>query len=151
MSKKQKIERCISILLPLFIFAIVFLNLGNRKNSISMNANLYDGIETVKIVIGIWATLLGFSITAESILISVRGGELTNLMFSSGHIKTMLFSFMITNIILFLCLVIFIPVILKGAWNFEIYRLFVCSISISFCSLGISLLYFFMILSTVNN
>lgn len=150
MTKTQKIERSLSLIIPIVIMIISFVVVIVKRKNPSFDVDMLEGIETIKVVIGIWGTLLGFSIAAESILIGINGGDLTKLMVSSGHLKTMLFSFMVTNIVLFLCLLIFIPVILENSWNFYIYTLFVCSIATSFSSLGISLFYFFIMLSTVN-
>lgn len=150
MTKNQKIERSLSVILPIAAALIAFAWISVKRKNPSFDVAQMQGIETIKVVIGIWGTLLGFAITAESILITIKGGDLTDLMVSAGHLKTMLFSFMVTNIVLFLCLLIFIPVILENSWNFYIYTLFICSITTSFSSLGISLFYFFIMLSTVN-
>ena len=150
MTTKQKIERFLSLTIPLLISGIVFYWLGQKRIDLNLDISIMDGIDTIKIVLGIWATLLGFSVTAESILIAVKGGALTNLMITSGHLKTMLFSFMTTNIFLFVCLIAFIPIVLNKTWNFDIYRMFICSLFCSFSSLGISLFYFFIMLSTLD-
>lgn len=150
MTKNQKIERSLSVILPIAAALIAFAWISVKRKNPSFDVAQMQGIETIKVVIGIWGTLLGFAITAESILITIKGGDLTDLMVSAGHLKTMLFSFMVTNIILFTCLIIFIPVILDNSWNFYIYTLFTCSATASFFSLAISLFYFIVMLSTVN-
>jgi len=113
MTIKQKLERLFSFAIPVLITCIAFFCFSQKQSETNFNVNTMDGIDTIKIVLGIWATLLGFSVTAESILIAVKSGELTNLMIASGHLKTMLFSFMVTNVFLFICLTTFIPVILN--------------------------------------
>ena len=57
---------------------------------VTINMEIKDFYEILKVVIGVWATLLGFIITAASILITFNGSKLTEEIKNTGHFKTVI-------------------------------------------------------------
>lgn len=147
MSRKQVTERICIFVIPIILFAgFLVYYWVTEKNTIELNpAYMKDFIKTM---LGVYATLLGFSITAESILVTFQGGKYTELIIKAGHLQTVLFSFMLTNISLFVSLVLYIFQILRNEWSANIYYIFMGTIILPLGYLAISILYFFMMLSS---
>ena len=141
MSKKQRTERILIFILPIFITLLtgVFLETPSKMD-------ISDGMEFLKTMIGVYSTLLGFAITAESILIAFQGGEYTQLIIRAGHLKTVLFSFVLTNISLFWGLIFYVVLIMGNSWNTRLEKTVFCSMVLIFIYFGISILYFSIML-----
>lgn len=77
-----------------------------------------NGIDIFKTLLGVWATLLGFIVTAESILIAMGGKEDYIQAFkNSKHYNTVLFTYSITGLDLFFATAFSIFVICSKFWN----------------------------------
>ncbi len=144
--KKAKIERILLLVIPIIVGAIFVVSLKVGCDNGSLEINNMDGLETIKLIIGIWATLLGFSITAESILLTIRGGDFTSLFIKAGHLNTVLFSYTLTNLSMLICIIIFIPIILLKYWGNGVFLLFAFCTICSFVYLFFSIYYFFMMI-----
>ena len=99
-----------------------------------------DGTETFKVLLGIWATLLGFIVTAESILITMSGKEYVQAFRKSKHYHTVLFTYGVTGFDLFAATVFSIFAMCSGWWNktcfyFLIFFILSTMILIFFCLL----------------
>lgn len=148
MSKKQFIEKIIIFVLPIIVGSLIMIGIYNNYRIADFQIDEANCKSTVNNMMGIYATLLGFSITAESILVTFQGGEFSNLIIKAGHLKTVLFSFMLTNISLFIGLVWFIYESINGVWSFARYFILIILLIIPLSYLAISILYFFVMLSS---
>lgn len=148
MSKKQLIERIVIFILPIVICSLIVCRIYHNCKLVDFRIDITNCKNIANSMMGVYATLLGFAITAESILVTFQGGEFTKLIIRAGHLKTVLFSFMLTNISLFVGLVWFIFQSINKIWNLERYVTLMILIVIPLCYLAISILYFFVMLSS---
>lgn len=110
--------------------------------------NLYfkmNGVDVLKVLLGVWATLLGFIVTAESILITMGGKEYIQAFRKSKHYGTVLFTYGITGFDLFAATVFSIFAVCLGWWNkicfyFLIFFILSTIILIFFCLLFFQLM-----------
>ena len=69
-----------------------------------------------EVMIGVWGTLLGFLITAESILVTFSGGSITNEFKQTGHYMTVIYQYTQTSIKLLLYILIFIGIMIVDSF-----------------------------------
>lgn len=150
LTDSQKRDRSLILIVPILGCVIFQFFIGKYIKSNNISVIDINGQNIIQMLLGVWATLLGFIITAESILIAFRGGEFTNFIISSGHMRNVLFSYMQTCIVLFLCICIFVPIAILSIWNEVIFVVFCICISLSMFNVGISLLFLFIMLETAN-
>lgn len=142
--RKHMVRRGIIVVLPM-ILAIVFSS--NILMYIQINANeFYD---VLKMKVGVWATLLGFIITAASILITFNGSKLTEEIKDTGHFKTVLFVYMLTCIELLISLTFFIGVLCFKIFSPVIVCIFVASVTISIIDVLLCLVFLSFVIYTI--
>lgn len=142
--RKHMVRRGIIVVLPM-ILAIVFSS--NILMYIQINANeFYD---VLKMIVGVWATLLGFIITAASILITFNGSKLTEEIKDTGHFKTVLFVYMLTCIELLISLTFFIGVLCFKIFSPVIVCIFVASVAISIIDVLLCLVFLSFVIYTI--
>lgn len=138
---KQVRNIILSIILPMFIGGFVALLVGNgiRKTGYLIDSDHMSNVITT--VIGIWGTILGFIISAESILIGFNGSGRIHEISQTRHYRIILYTYLITCCNLLLCLVIFIPIIILKYFSIFIFCLFVMAIVISLIDVGLCIFY----------
>ena len=85
----KKIDKMIILILPLIIGLITTLLLP--KNDM----DIQTGIDNCKMMLDIWGVMLGFIITALSILLTVHENRFVKMLIDTGHFSTVLFSYII--------------------------------------------------------
>lgn len=126
----------ISFILPVFIcIALKFLFDYNSYDVCS-----FEGVEVSKTLLGTWATLLGFIVTAESILITMGGKEYIQAFKESRHYKTVLLTYFSTSFVLLTATIFSIVIICLNIWNTVLFYI------LSYLILSTFLLLFFCIL-----
>ncbi len=83
------------------------------------------GVEVIKILLGVWATLLGFIITALSILIAMPGEDYLKALRNTKHYGTVLFTYICTCICMLAAIVFSSIVVLLDIWNELIFSIFI--------------------------
>ncbi|MCJ7967450.1 hypothetical protein MT487_10310 [Lachnospiraceae bacterium NSJ-171] len=139
-SRIQIIDKIVIGILPILIAVIGILIIP--KNSITID----EGIENCKMMLDIWGVMLGFVITALSILLTVHENGYVKMLIDTGHFSTILFSYMCCCISLFIAVVTSIILIYAKYWNECIYMLFKGLIINTFLSLGFALFFMFKII-----
>lgn len=71
----------------------------------------------VGIMIGVWGTLLGFIITAESILIAFNSGTITNEFKQTRHYMTVICQYTQTSIKLLAYIIVFVAILVAGIFT----------------------------------
>lgn len=104
------------------------------------NLSSFNGIDVTKTLLGIWATLLGFIITAVSILITMGGKEYIHAFKESKHYKTVLLTYCFTSFALLVATIFGIVVICINTWNWVLFY------SLIYLTMSTLLLLFFCIL-----
>lgn len=87
--RKHRVRRGGIAVIPIVI-SIIFSLL------IPVNVTAESFFASLQVIIGVWATLLGFIITTVSILLTFTGSKLTEEIKATGHYKTILFSYLLT-------------------------------------------------------
>ena len=85
--RKHRVRRGGIAVIPIVI-SIIFSLL------IPVNVTAESFFASLQVIIGVWATLLGFIITTVSILLTFTGSKLTEEIKATGHYKTILFSYL---------------------------------------------------------
>ena len=145
--KKDKITIfVISFILPSIICFILKLWL----NHISYNVYSFDGIEITKTLLGIWATLLGFIITATSILVTMGGKEYIQAFRESKHYSTVLLTYCFSSFAFLISTIFGVIVVCINMWNEILFYLLVYLIISTLLLLFFCVLFlFFMILKSI--
>ena len=113
-----------------------------------INSNIW--IEITKVLLGIWGTLLGFIITALSIILAIGNSPFLKLLNDSGHMKTIMCSYAITSLALFMATAFGIYTICLNDFNTLILRIIIFFIFSTMLSLSISLFFLFAIIFNSN-
>ena len=103
-------------------------------------------LDVSKVMIGLWGTVLGFIITAESILIAFDSGSITSEFKKTGHYMTVIFQYTQTSIKLLISVVVFVIVIVVNKISMCIFAILIGLTVMNFMDVFISLgiLYFMM-------
>ena len=134
-----------------FIFpAIICFVLKLWHGYIAYNVYNFDGIDIIKTLLGMWGTLLGFIITATSIMVIMNGKEYIQAFRESKHYSTVLLTYCFSSFALLLSTIFGIIVICLNIWNeFLFYSLIYLIISTLLLLFFCVLFLFFMILKSI--
>lgn len=146
--KSDKKAIIATFILPIIIGIIITVISFNVIDSKEIKLNSEKTLSFIDTMLGIWATLLGFMITSLSILIGFKGSERTQLFIESKHYSTILYTYIITCIELFLCMVIYIPVILLEMINLLTYSMLIGLLLITAILILLCLMYLLLIIIT---
>lgn len=100
-----------------------------NKEFVIESASMFDAVE---VMIGVWGTLLGFIITAESILIAFSNGTITNDFKKTGHYKTVIYQYTQTSIKLLLYIIVFVAFMIINSFTMEVMFVFIFFIIMTF-------------------
>lgn len=139
--RKQVRNIILSILLPLVIGMIMALFVVNKINKIGYKLDDNYMIGVITTVISIWGTILGFIISAESILIGFNGSGRIQEISKTRHYRIILYTYLITCCNLLLCLVIFIPIIILKFFSVYVFGVFIAAITVSLIDVGLCIFY----------
>ena len=146
--KKDKITIfIISFIIPLIFCAIFNQHLVN----IGYNIYSFEGIEITKTLLSIWGTLLGFIITAASILLTMEGKDYIHAFKESQHYSTVLYTYCLSSFSLLAATIFGTFVICLDTWNRALFlALLYAIISTLLLLLFCVLFLFFMIFKTIK-
>ena len=107
-------------------------------------------MELVGTVIDIWGILLGFVITAVSILLTIGENSFINALVATNHMQSIIFSYVMSSFYLFISIIIALVLLIIKTWNMNIFVVF---ISINVCivvAMGLSIYFLFAIVLQMN-
>lgn len=104
----------------------------------------------VTIMIGVWATLLGFIITAESILVAFDNGTITNEFKQTGHYMTVIFQYTQTSIKLLIYIIVFVGISILNSFAMREMFIFILCISMTFIDVFICFVILVLMLKMAN-
>lgn len=147
---KHLYRRCflfsVSIIVGLFAAYVICKQIVEVNYCIDVN----NMMEVSKVMIGVWSTLLGFIITAESILVAFDGGTITGDFKKTGHYMTVIFQYTQTCIKLLSYIVAFICIIIiKKFLIVEMFIFIFCTV-MTFIDVLISFIILILMLKMVN-
>lgn len=93
-----------------------------HKEFVIQSADMFNVVE---VMIGVWGTLLGFIITAESVLIAFSNGTITNDFKRTGHYKTVIYQYTQTSIKLLLYIIIFVAFMIINIFTMDTMFVFI--------------------------
>lgn len=144
-------DRVIILFLPILISLLAFYVINNACVKHSFIISEVDGIDNIKTMLGIWGTLLGFLITAVSILLALDDGKFLSMLKNTGHYKTILLSYIICCLHLFVAVVISVICIFVKMWSMTIFAV-MCAIAIDTMVLvAVCLFFLFVLVVRVND
>ncbi len=136
---------------PIVFGMIVAYILCNEMKIKNVAIDRVNMVEVSKVLIGIWGTLLGFLMTAESILVAFSNGTITNEFKKTGHYMTVIFQYTQTSIKLLVCILIFICIIAINEFKMCEMYMFICFMTMTFSDVLISLVILILMLRMANN
>ena len=113
MKRDKIIIFVISFLIPVVICFILKYHICK----IGYDMKLFNGVEITENLLGIWATLLGFIITAASILLTMGGKKYIKAFKESAHYGTVLYTYALSSLSLLGATVFGIVVTCLEIWN----------------------------------
>lgn len=146
-SKFIRIRDKLFISLTPIVIALVSVSILIPKNKIGVE----EGIDNCKMMLDIWGVMLGFVITALSILLTIHENRYVKMLIDTKHYSTVLFSYAFCCTYLFIAVIVSIILIYGKIWNNCIYILFKILIVTTITSLGIALSFMFKIIFKGNN
>lgn len=137
----------ISFLIPL----VICYMLKMYFTKCNYNLNEFDGIDISNTLLGLWGTLLGFIITATSILITMDGKEYIHAVKGSKHYSTVVLTYGFACFDLLAATIFGIIVICINTWNILLsYLLFYFILSTLLLLFFCILFLFFMIIKSIQ-
>lgn len=149
MTRAIRRDRIFIFLLPIILATISFFIFKCLFVKYNVEISAEDGLEDYKLMLNIWGTLLGFLITAVSLFLTIGDGQYMNTLKSSGHFSTVLSSYVICCIHLFLAVVIAVVVVFLKIWNLTVF-VFLCAIVIDTLTI-VAICLFFLFCIVINN
>ena len=149
-SRAVKADRIIIAVLPIGISIAAYFIVRYICKKIGFEISSVDGIEDYKIMLSIWGTLLGFLITAVSILLTIGEGKFLNMLKSTGHYQTILFSYVICCVHLLLVVVLAIVCVFIKIWNMNLFAVLCAAVIDTVFRVGFCLLFLFVIVLKAN-
>ena len=108
-------------------------------------------IEVSKVMIGVWGTLLGFIITAESILVAFSNGTITSDFKRTRHYMTVIFQYTQTSVKLLIYILAFVCIIVIKAFTMKEMFIFICFTIMTFVDVLISFVILILMLRMANS
>lgn len=153
---KQKVTKAIKrdrnfiMIFPLLVAVMSYILIRYACNRYSFVINECDGLNNLSTMLSIWGTLLGFLVTAVSILLVMSDGKFLLMLKATGHYGTILWTYIICCIHLFIAVIVAVFCILTKYWSMTIFAL-ICSFTIDTMLLVAFCLYFlFALIIRVN-
>lgn len=112
-----RISMCIIPIVLASLLSVIFRKYFSVISAVSF-------FELVKVVIDLEGTMLGFIITAVSILVAFNGSSLTEEVKKTGHFKTVLLVYLVTCFELFISIVYCACILVVNVYNIFITIIF---------------------------
>lgn len=108
-------------------------------------------IDVSKVMIGVWGTLLGFIITAESILVAFSNGTITGDFKRTRHYMTVIFQYTQTSIKLLVYILAFVCIIVLKIFTMREMFVFIWFTVMTFFDVFVSFMILILMLRMANN
>ena len=138
--RKHRVRRGGIAVIPIVI-SIIFSLL------IPVNVTAESFFASLEVIIGVWATLLGFIITTVSILLTFTGSKLTEEIKATGHY--ILFSYLLTCFELLIFLLLSLLVLITGVYSGIMVKVLIAGVIISLTDIFICLFFLTLVIYTL--
>ena len=137
-TKANIADRVIISCVPLALGIVAEISTSYFIKKYNFVIKVEEGLELIKTIIDIWGILLGFVITAVSILLTVGENSYINALVEANHMKFIIFSYVMSSVYLLVSIIFSLILLVVKIWNRKIFTVFiginVCIlISIIFC------------------
>ena len=150
-SRAVKLDRAMIFVFPLAVSVISYFVIDNLCTKFSFVIDSIEGLDNFKTMLSIWGTLLGFLITAISILMAFGEGKFINILKSTGHFKTILLSYIICCLHLLVAVILAVVCVFCKIWNMNLFAI-LCAVSIdTILMVAICLFFLFTLVLRVND
>jgi hypothetical protein len=150
--KNHKPKDRIIVFLLIFILPVVLAYFtAHHIDYTKLMAGEYNGVEVSGTMLGIWGAMLGFMITALSIIMTLGDGNFIKTLRGTTHFKTIMIIMILTCLILFFATVFGAAVVCFNFWSQ------ICFITLLYFLFGtgiaiiLSMLYLFFIVLNSDN
>lgn len=146
-----KIDRVSILLLPVLLAFASFFIITRLSTKCAFVIDTYDGIEDLKTILSIWGTLLGFLITAVSILLTLGNGKFLEMLKATGHYKTILLSYVACCLHLLVAITLAVICIFCKIWSMQVFSI-MCAMAIdTLIMVAICLFFLFSLVVRIND
>lgn len=146
-----RMDRIMIAALPIGISVVAYFVVKHFCTKCAFEVNSTDGLESYKIMLSIWGTLLGFLITAVSILLTIGEGKFLTMLKDTGHYQTILYSYVICCMHLLVAVVLAIVCVFLRIWNMSLFAILCASVIDTVIRVGICLIFLFAIVMKAND
>lgn len=150
-SKSIIIDRICIIFIPVIISIVSFFTINHICNKYGFCIEVLDGIEDFKVMLSVWGTLLGFLITAVSILLTLGDGKFLGILKKTGHFETILLSYVVCCIHLLIAVVVAIVCVFGRIWSMTIFSVMCAATVDTILMVAICLFFLFTLVVRIND
>lgn len=149
-NRKPK-DRIIVFLLIFILPGFLTFFAGRHVDYAKLIASGYDGVAVSGTMLGIWGAMLGFMITALSIIMTLGDGDFIKTLRGTTHFKTIMIIMILTCVILFLATVFGAAVVCLNYWSQICFMILIYFLFGTGVAIVLSMLYLFFIVLNSNN
>lgn len=149
-SNAVKRDRYAIMFTPMILAVLFYFIVNYLCKNFEFKIDKFDGIDDFKTILGIWGTLLGFLITAVSILLTLGNGKFLDMLKVTGHYKTILLSYVTCCIHLLLAIIFAVICIFLKIWSMQIFSI-MCAVAFDTLIMVAVCLYFLFTLAVRAN
>lgn len=146
-----KKDRILITVLPIAISVVAFIIIFYLCKKFKFEINSTDGLEDYKIMLSIWGTLLGFLITAVSILLTIGEGKFLDMLKDTGHYETILYSYVVCCVHLLAAVILAVVCVFVKLWNMVLFAVLCATVIDTVIRVAICLLFLFVIVLKAND
>ena len=132
--------------IPIFITVLVERFITNAK----VDPTTYDGVAVSGTMLGVWGAMLGFMITALSIIMTLGDGEFIKIVRGTSNFKTIMIIMISTCIMLFLATAFGAAVVCLNLWRQLCFSLLLYFVFGTGIAILLSMIYLFYIVLNSN-
>lgn len=142
------IDRIVIFSVPLMIGLIGTMTLISFIPTFAITKE--EGLEIVKSIFDVWGILLGFVITAVSILLTANKSELIENLIATNHMQSIIFSYITSSTYLFIAIIYALILIIFQIWGKIVSYIFIGLNIVIVVSVGMSIVFLFRIMHNMN-
>lgn len=149
-TKVNRKDRLIITFMPLVLGMISGIIVFCTIKKTGYVIDVEDGMDMIDCIIDVWGILLGFIITAASVLMTVGENSYINALVETNHMSNIILSYAMSSIYLFVSLVFVILLFIIKVWSRWAFSFFVgANVCIGF-SVAICVYFLFSIALAMN-
>lgn len=142
------IDRIVILCMPIVMGVVGVLLLRMLLPDFKISKD--TGLEIVKSIFDVWGILLGFVITAVSILLTANKNDLIETLIATNHMQSIIFSYITASAYLLIAIVYALVLLIFQVWGNKLCMIFIALNIVIILSVGISIYFLFVIMFKMN-